>query len=47
MNFGGEEEERMKDKQDADYELFLKLNTTLVLVYRSLKLIYIAVQLAN
>ncbi len=37
----------MQNKQDTDHELFLQLNTTLVLVSRLLKLIYIAVQLAN
>lgn len=37
----------MQNKQDVDHELFLKLNTTLVLVSRLLKLFYIAVQLAN
>ncbi len=37
----------MQNKQDTDHELFLQLNTTLFLVSRLLKLIYIAVQFAN
>lgn len=37
----------MQNKQDTDHELFLQLNATLVLVSRLLKLIYVAVQIAN
>ena len=37
----------MQNKQGTDHELFLQLNTTLFLVSRLLKLIYIAVQVVN
>ncbi len=37
----------MQNKQDTDHELFLQLNTTLFLVSRLLKLIYIAIQVVN
>ena len=47
MNFTREEEERMQDKQDTNRGLVLLINTALVFISRLLKLIYVAVQIAN
>jgi len=47
VNFTREEEERMQDKQDTNRGLVLLINTALVFISRLLKLIYVAVQIAN